>query len=716
MKRLAVPAPARLFPSPALLILLLAALLASCSSPAKPPAPVATDANLLLVTVDTLRPDRLSCYSAAHARTPAIDALAARGVLFERAFSHAPLTLPSHANILLGAASPAHGVVDNGLAVVPSEFPGLAKTLKAAGYETGAFVSAFPLDARFGLDEGFDIYDDSYPARAAAAMDYPERPAAKTVAAALDWLAGRTGKWFVWIHVFDPHAPYAPPEPYASRYAADPYSGEVAYADAELAKLFAAIGSRGETGRTVVVLTADHGESLGEHGEMTHGFFAYNATLRVPLIVAAPSLAPARVRDFVSHVDLFPTACDLLGLAAPEGLSGRSLRPLLEGRRLGPRPIYFEALEASLHRGAAPLRGIIDGGKKYSDSPIPELYDLETDLDERVDLAPRADLAPFKRALDRHIAAEAARPGARAARRTDRETAERLRSLGYVAGPAVAPKASYGPADDLKTLLPFEQKMLRANALDAAGRTEESAALLEEIVRDRPGYARAYARLAELRFAQGRIDLYLDAFDRGVRAAPGDFTNVSAYGIALVEQGRLDAGIEVLGRALALFDADPNVWSSLAEAHWKKGDLDRAREHFETALALAPGDAVINGNMGNFLVDWGLRTKNGDTVKRAFPYFEAALATDPTLASVHNGLGGALRVVGDTAGAIASWEKAAALDPAYDLPVYNLAAAYLETGDKAKALAACRRYLALKGDRLTAEERRDVDSLMERCR
>jgi len=704
MKRFAVPA------------LALLAACASCASPEKASVPALAGPNLLLVTVDTLRPDRLSCYSEAHLRTPAIDALAARGVLFERAFSHAPLTLPSHANILLGATSPAHGVVDNGLAVVPREFPSLAKTLQAAGYATAAFVSAFPLDSRFGLDEGFDVYDDRYPARAAAALDFPERRAEKTVASALEWLSAQRGKWFLWVHVFDPHAPYAPPEPYASRFAADPYSGEVAYVDGELGRLFAALEARGETARTVVVLTADHGESLGEHGEMTHGYFAYNATLWVPLVVAGPAIGPRRVKDPVSHVDLFPTACALLGLDAPPGLQGRSLRPLLEGRSMKDRPIYFEALEASLHRGAAPLRGLLDGGKKYFDSPIPELYDIAEDFDETADLSARTDLAPFKKALAGKIAADSSPLAAEAVRRTDRETAERLRSLGYVAGPAVTPKKDYGPADDLKTLLPFEQKMLQAGRLAGEGRSDESARLLEEIIRDRPDYARAYAQLAELRLAGGRPDLHLEAFERGYRANPGDFTTVSALGIALVEQGRYDRAIEVLGRALTLFDEDPNVWGSLAEAYWKKGDYEKALPHFEAAVALAPHDAVINGNLGNFYVERGMKTGNPDDVKRSFAYFETSIATDPSFASVHNGLGVARKIAGDTAGAIASWEQAVALDPKYDLPVYNLAVAYLQTGDKARALEFCRRYVALKGRGITPAERRDIDSLIERCR
>lgn len=694
---------------PALLVLCF--LAASCRAPAR-----AADLNLVLITVDTLRPDRLSCYSPKYVRTPRIDSLAARGVLFERAFAHAPMTLPSHTNILLGATSTAHGVDDNGKCVVPREFPNLAKVLKARGYATGAFVSAFPLDSRFGLNEGFDVYDDKYPARAAAVLDYPERSAEKTVAAALGWLSSQNGKWFLWIHLFDPHAPYTPPEPYATRFASDPYSGEVAYVDEALGKLLRAIDDKGETGRTLFVLTADHGESLGEHGEMTHTYFAYNSTIWVPLIIAGPGMTASRVKDYVSHVDIFPSVCELLGLEKPPSLHGQSLRPLLEGKTRKAPPIYFEALEGYLHRGAAPLRGMIDGGKKYIDSPIPELYDLQKDFDEAANLASRTDLAPYKKKLDGKMTSDASPLRAQAVRRNDRETTERLRSLGYTSASAVPPKKTFGTGDDLKTLLPFEQKLVAAGQLAQDKKPAESARLLEELIQAREDFARAYLQLAELQFAQGRTDAYLDTLERGVRANPGDFTTVSSYGIALVEQGRFDRGIEVLGRALAIFDQDANTWGSLGEACWKKGDYEKAFEHFRTAVALAPGDAIINGNLGNFYVAWGLKTRNAEYVKRSFAYFEAAIATDPSLASVHNGLGGAWKIAGNTAEAIASWETAVALDPNYDLPVYNLALAYLETGDKTRALASCRKFLSIKGKAITEKERRDIESLIERCK
>jgi arylsulfatase A-like enzyme/Flp pilus assembly protein TadD len=699
---------------PLVIVLVAAAALASaCRVPAPP-----KDLNVLLVTIDTLRPDRLSCYGSKYLQTPKIDRLAARGVLFERAFAHAPLTLPSHASILLGSTPLAHGADDNGMRVVPRGVPSLPKTLKAAGYATGAFVSAFPLDTRFGLNEGFDIYDDKYPARAAHALDSPERPAEKTLATARDWLASRerNSRWFLWIHVYDPHSPYAPPEPYATRFSSDLYSGEVAYVDDTLGRLFDAIDDRGETGRTLVVLTADHGESLGEHGEMTHGYFAYNSTIWVPLVIAVPGLPSSRVRDLVGHEDIFPTVCDVLGLPAPPDLPGRSFRPVLEGRPRTARPVYFEALEAYYHRGAAPVRGVIDGAMKFVASPIPELYDLENDFGEERNLAAGKDLTRYQRILERTMAGEIAARRGQAARLYDRDTAERLRSLGYASGPPGPARKDFVAADDVKTLLPFEQKLVQAGQLAKEGKSEESVRLLEDLIKARPDFTWAYAELAELENSLGRKDGYLRAFERGAAANPADFTLRSAYGIALVKHGDLGRAIEALGHALALFDGDPNVWASLAEAYWKTGDFEKAEDHFQKAVAMAPSDAIINGNLGNFLVAWGLKTRNADLVKRSFAYFDTALATDPSLASVHNGLGGAWKIAGDTAKAVSSWEKAAALDPAYAFPVYNLALAALEQGDKARALALFRKYLGLQGSAISPDERREVESLIAECR
>jgi arylsulfatase A-like enzyme len=311
---------------------------------------------VLLITIDTLRADALGCYGNAEAATPWIDRLAAAGVRFEHAHAQNVVTLPSHANILSGRYPVDHGVHDNSGFRFPQGTDSLASLLRSAGYATGAFVSAFPLDSRFGLDRGFDAYDDQLgDPEARTAFLMPERPGARTVERAMAWRQAHAGqRTFTWLHLYEPHFPYSPPEPYRSRYAKSPYHGEVAYADSLLAPLLEPLLAAGSAGRTLIVLTADHGEGLGEHGEKTHGIFAYESTLRVPLVLFAPRLFGARtIDDLVRHVDILPTLLDALGMTPPEGLAGRSLLPLAAGRTLAAASSYFEALSSSVNRGWA---------------------------------------------------------------------------------------------------------------------------------------------------------------------------------------------------------------------------------------------------------------------------------------------------------------------------------------------------------------------------
>jgi len=675
------------------------------------------DLNFLLVTIDTLRPDRLSCYSPKYLETPRIDGLAAKGILFERAFAHDPITLPSHANILLGMTSLAHGVCENSLSVVAPDYLTLAEFLKSRGYATGAFVSAFPLDSRFGLNQGFDVYDDSYPAKPTSEGLFPERPAGKTITAALQWLSDRKGKWFCWIHLWDPHAPYAPPEPYASRFKDAPYAGEVAYVDAELGRLLDELGQKGMTGQTVVVLTADHGESLGEHGEMTHGYFAYNSTLWVPLVVSAPGAKAARVKDYVSHVDIFPTVCDLLTVDKPSSLQGESLAPFLRGKTRKARPIYFESLDAYLNRGWAPVRGVIENGKKYIESPIPELYDLESDFGEEKNLTAAANLPPYVKRLQEVMELGASPLLTQAGRQTtDRETKERLRSLGYTASRAAQTKASYGPEDDLKTLLSFEQKADLASQLQKQGRLAESVRLLEDIIKERKDFGKAYDQLFEIYRSQGLLDDGLQVLQRAFTANPGNYLIVSGYGIALVKNGKDRKGAEILEKALGLYDLDATAWNSLGVAYGKTGDFEKAREAFARTLALAPDDALFNDNIGSFYVTVAMKTKSQEAARQSVGCFEKAVAADPTLASAYNGLGGALRILGRNDEAIKNWEKAVELDPSFAFAAYNLAVAYLEKGDKVKALEYCQKYLLIRGRNITPEELKEINVLIQKCK
>jgi arylsulfatase A-like enzyme/tetratricopeptide (TPR) repeat protein len=675
------------------------------------------DLNVLVVTIDTLRPDRLSCYGSKLAQTPRIDGLAAKGVLFERAFAHNPETLPSHTNIFLGMTALAHGVSENSKSIVPADALTLAELLKSRGYATGAFVSAFTLDSRFGLDQGFDVYDDRYPAKAQPGLLYSERPAAKTLEAVLPWLAAQKGKWFCWVHLWDPHDPYTPPEPYLEQYKSDPYSGEVAYVDSQIGLLLAELDKRQLADKTVIILTGDHGEGLGDHGEAYHGYFAYNSTIQIPLIVVAPGLKPARIKDAVAHIDIFPTVCDLVGLDKPAPLQGASLQPFLRGRTRPARPIYFEALEAYLNRGWAPLRGVIENGKKFIQSPIPELYDLAGDFDETKNLAETSDLAPFQKRVQDIMKAGASPLAARVGpKTTDRETRERLQSLGYAASRVTQLKASYGPEDDLKTLLPLEQKVGVATGLTKQGRLAESVKILEDVIKQRKDFGPAYERLFEVYKSQGLIDDALQVFERAAAANPGNYNILSGYGIALARNGRYKKGAEILESALPLFDQDAEVWNSLGVAYGNLGNYEKAQEDLGRALALAPEDGIYNLNAGTLHVTIALKRKDPEMARRSLAYFDKAIAADPTLASVYNGLAGAQRILGQRDEAIANWEKAVALDPNFDMAIFNLAVAYLGRGDKAKALESLEKYLLVRGRNITLEERQEIDALIRKCK
>ncbi len=355
--------------------------------------------NVLLITIDTIRPDRLSCYSTKYLKTPRMDALAAKGALFDRAIAHNPVTLPSHVNILLGTTPLYHGVHQNSKSIVAEDFLTLAEYLKSKEYSTAAFIGAFPLDSRFGLPQGFDVYDDSLPSRSAVEFAFPEKKAEKVIQAALDWIEKQGNKWFTWVHIWDPHAPYIPPEPFQSQFKDDPYSGEVAYVDSELGKMFDYLEGNDLLKNTLIILTGDHGESLGEHGEMTHTYFAYNSTLWVPLIIAGPGVKASRIDEYVSHIDIFPTVCDILGIEEPPFLQGISLLPLMKGKKIKKRAIYFESLDPYYNRGWAPLRGFVEERKKFIDSPLPEFYDLENDFDEEKNIVQEIDLNKYRERL-----------------------------------------------------------------------------------------------------------------------------------------------------------------------------------------------------------------------------------------------------------------------------------------------------------------------------
>jgi arylsulfatase A-like enzyme/Flp pilus assembly protein TadD len=599
-----------------------------------------TPLNLLLITIDTLRADRLSCYSKEHLSTPNIDSLANRGVLFTRAFAHTSTTLPSHANILLGTTPLSHGVHDNSNFIVRPEFTSIAEYLKAHGYSTAAFVGAYPLDSRFGVSQGFDLYDDDYDIRNVKTDTGGERIADIVVDRALEWLKEQNTPWFLWIHCWDPHDPYEPPEPFKTKFSKNPYDGEVAYVDHVLGRLFEFLKKNKLWENSLVILTGDHGESLWDHDEETHGIFAYNSTIWIPLIIHAPGTKSRRVDQNVSHVDIFPTVCDVLEIDKPDFCQGVSLLPALRGKKIRARPIYFESLYPYYSRSWAPLTGYIDKDEKFMESPVPELYNLKEDFEELHNLAEDKKLDSYQKKLD-EIVQESAREGSQNARqKLDRRVLERLRSLGYINDSPGIEQKTFGPEHDVKVLIRYHNKSVEATSLFNEDRTEDAIRLLKEIITERKDIGIAYKILADIYDKEDRINDALLVLKEGLEAVPSYYENFYSYVTLLMSLGRYDEVISaILENRLLKKEIDPEIWNFLGLAYWNKGHFSEAQRAYERSISLDKKYAVAYNNLATLHLYFYKERKDPSEYDTAIGYFKEAIALDPFYSEAYQGLG-----------------------------------------------------------------------------
>lgn len=650
------------------------------SDPGPPDGPVE---DVLLITVDTLRADALGFAGNSSAATPVLDELAAQGVTFERAHAHNVMTLPSHANILTGRYPYQHGVRDNSGFVLPDDLPTAATLLQNAGFRTAAVVAAFPLDVRYGLGRGFDLYDDRYP-EAGRPGAIPERRGDEVVRRALDWWRQHEGeRRFLWIHLFDPHAPYEPPEPHATRFASEPYLGEVAAVDEFLAPLLEPLLDGERRARTLVVFTSDHGESLGEHGELTHGLFAYEATLRVPLVLWGAGQAPGRSEEPARHIDILPTILEAAAVDPPSGLPGRSLLALDKSADERDEPVesYFEALNANLTRGWAPLHGVLRDGHKLISLPLPELYDLARDPAEEQNLVDRE--RPLARELSRRLPAAALAPPEPAA--AGAAEAEALRSLGYLSGTATR-KASYGPEDDPKNLIELDQKTHRFLDLFGRGRLEEATRLAREIVAARPSMAVAHFHLAQVLLERGRVEEAIATMEAALEGGAASDELLNQLGLSLAQTGRPARAVELLA-PLAGESRDPELLATYALALSDAGRHEDARKTLIQIFELDP----THGRARELLALVALRQERWqDAAAEA----ERALELGAERPDALNYLGVARYNQGRPGEALEAWRRAAELDPA-DLEVlFNLYRVAMETGNRGLARDALRRFIA----------------------
>ena len=574
----ALPAPAFARPGPILAV----------------PPGAAAGFNILLVTLDTTRADRIGCYGYRRAATPILDRLAASGVRFAEALTAAPETLPAHATLLTGLLPPHHGVRINTEGRLGSLHQTLAEVARGRGYQTAAFVSAFVLDARFGLDQGFDHYDDRVDATrgTAFAAGTNERRAGATTDAALAWLRSRdrARPFLLWVHYFDAHAPYDPPEPFASRFAGSLYDGEIAYVDAQLGRLLEGLDAAEPRDKTVVIVVGDHGESLGEHYERTHSVFLYRSTVRVPLVFSNPRLFPKpAVVDgaVVSLADVAPTLLDLLGVEDPPA---RDVVSLLATKADPRRGVYVESLVPWLDFGWAPLFGLRTLRESYVLAPRPECYDLRTDADERRNLIQPGDAkggpcAIQARQLERMVTQMPPYEIAAAGPRTvDPEARERLQALGYLGG---AGPGERGPLADPKDMIDVASLVQDANALLSGGKPAEALEIARRAAARSPRDRTVLNALAKVHLRLGRLKEAEDAL-RALRAIQPRADASVLLAQILILDGRLEEAARLLDEAERLDSRHGGVYIARGDLLARQGRKDQARASYERARQVDP--------------------------------------------------------------------------------------------------------------------------------
>ncbi len=676
-------------------LVLAAGILAWQRQRLQPPAPARL--NLLLVTLDTTRADRLGCYGYAAGRTRRLDQLAAEGVRFERAYATAPITLPSHASMLTGLYPFEHGVRNNGNFYLPDRFDSIAIVLKRAGYRIAAFVSIFILDRRYGLERGFDTYDDHMEGVQRQVLTLEaERRGDRTALALSRWLetyaVKRDAPFFAWLHLYDPHEPYTPPPPFREVFAANPYDGEIAFDDAALASILDKLQTLGLLDQTVVAVMGDHGESLGDHGEETHSMFVYESAVRVPFLLWRPGLLPSGrvVAEAVRGTDLAPTVLEILGVTPPALRHARSLLPLLrETHPPGGGPaVYTETYLPQFYMNWAPLRALVDERFKLIDAPRPELYDLRDDREEARNLfaaEPRRAQA-MKARLEQLTAGSA---GAMNVGALDRDAVEKLTALGYL-GAGTTTSATPSPAADRKDpkdVIAIFNRLRRANSAVRDRRFDEALPILAAVLREDPDNAFARLVLGSAQMGRQRWKEAIEEYRRYAKLVPTSSYAHQWMAICYLNLADRTSALREAEAALAL---DPRFTDArvlkagvlAAEGH----HADAIRE-LQSAVETDPGKPMVRLDLAKVLAEAG----RPEDARRQF---ETILKEDPASAPALVGLGALEARQGALQEAVRDLARALEIDPGQDEARLSLARVLEAQGQLDAALAEYRKLAA----------------------
>jgi arylsulfatase A-like enzyme/cytochrome c-type biogenesis protein CcmH/NrfG len=570
-------------------------------------AAAAPEPNVVFISIDTLRADHLGCYGYKTIRTPNLDSLAADGVRFEHAYSAVPVTLPSHTVMFTGTYPTLNGMHDFSGNKLGANQTTLAVVMKDAGYSTGAVLGSAVLDSRFGLNRGFDYYYDhfDFSRLQESNLDEMERPGNVVADTALDWLAKNSDKkFFLWMHLYDPHYPYRPPEPFATEYKDRPYDGEIAFADTQVGRLIAFLKQKGLYRNTIIVVTGDHGESLGEHGEKTHGFFIYNATLHVPVIIRLPGEPAKTIGNVVNLVDLMPTILDAVKQKIPAQVQGKSLLPLINNKPIDPQNLYAETFLPRLHFNWSELRSVENQKYHFIDAPKPELYDLSKDPAELENLFDQ------KKAVSEEMRALLARmikenSGEELAEKSglDPALADRLRSLGYMAFPGGgSPTISNRSLPDPKDRIQVYELISDALSESQHGQFAESIAKLTEALKTDPESVAIHYLLGLNYYRLRDFSSSIEHLERVMKASPDYALAAFQLGLAYGRTGDFEKSVALLKRALELDSTNFAAAYNLGAAYLQQKNGSDATAAFQQCVTIAPDYAPGHRALGEMLL------------------------------------------------------------------------------------------------------------------
>ena len=646
-----------------------------------------SELNVLLFTLDTTRADHIGCYGYPQIQTPNIDALAAEGILFQNATAQCPLTLPSHSSMFTGSYPFFHGVRDNGGFYLEQDSVTLAEVLHQAGWSTSAFIGAFVLDSRWGIDQGFEYYYDNFDFAKykKISLDSVQREGGEVIKAFFEWFEKDTpDKFFSWIHLYDPHTPYEPPEPYKTQYEGREYGlydGEIAYADSLVGRVLESLREKKLLEKTVVIVVGDHGESLGEHHETAHGFFIYDATVAVPLIIRIPSaeLRGKTIASQVRNIDLMPTVCELLGLPTPGDVQGKSLLSLVAGQKTEPdREAYSESYYPRYHYGWSELKSIRTARYKFIQAPRPELYDLSLDPREKDNIFGReSSLAQrFVRNLEK-LEKRLSKKGIeeKGPQQLDDDSREKLMALGYIGGFTSGSRLNQREnLGDPKDKIILYNKIKMAEGASSDKEFDKALGLLDQVIGEDPGIMEARQVRANIYLQLDRAEEAAEECKEALEIDPEYSAAVFTLAQAYKKLKKYDEAIAGFERAIDLDPRDPKPHVNVGEVYLDTKDLDKAIVHFEAAISIDPEHSSMAYNLLGAAL---LEKKN---LERSEEALLKALDLRPRIPDAHYNLGLLYEEKGDLRRAMEEYKKEIEIHPGAHPAHFNLGLLYGKMG------------------------------------